>query len=74
MPNYTYKCKRCGKEIKLLRGYSERNSDVMCDCGAVAEFYFNPSSVGLRFNCDCYTNQRKHEIGDQKYREKHGRA
>ena len=37
MPQYTAKCKKCGRVFEYLSTISARNEPVECDCGAMAQ-------------------------------------
>ena len=60
MPLYEYRCADCGLMSTALRGVSERNQPLACECGNVATRVVSRPSVHL-------SNLSKVEKADPKY-------
>ena len=57
MPNYTYKCPKCG-EFTINQGINDKTIEICDKCGSTLKRVYKTINVGLNFE-GSYNNTRK---------------
>ena len=47
MPNYLFRCEKCGIEDEWILNYEESRKIIKCECGEILQRVFTPPFVNI---------------------------